>query len=45
VEGTISQLWNAGATGTRGTVHFTGVDWNRVLAPGASAQFGFCATR
>jgi endoglucanase len=45
VQGTISQLWNAGATVTDGAVRFTGVDWNRVLAPGASAQFGFCATR
>jgi endoglucanase len=45
VQGTISQLWNASATGTRGTVRFTGVDWNRMLAAGASAQFGFCATR
>ena len=45
VDGTISQLWNASATGAHGTVRFTGVDWNRVLAPGASAQFGFCATR
>jgi hypothetical protein len=45
MQGTISQLWNATATGTRGAVHFTGVDWNRALAPGASAQFGFCATR
>jgi endoglucanase len=45
VHGTMSQLWNASASGTRGTVRFTGVDWNRVLAPGASAQFGFCASR
>jgi endoglucanase len=45
VQGTISQLWNARATGTRGAVRFTGVDWNRVLAPGASTQFGFCASR
>jgi endoglucanase len=45
VRGTISQLWSATASGTGGTVRFTGVDWNRVLAPGASAQFGFCATR
>jgi endoglucanase len=45
VQGTISQLWTASASGTRGLVRFIGVDWNRVLAPGASAQFGFCATR
>jgi endoglucanase len=45
VQGTISQLWNATASGTRGTVRFTGVDWNRTLASGASAQFGFCAGR
>jgi endoglucanase len=45
VQGTISQLWNATASGSRGTVRFAGVAWNRELAPGASAQFGFCANR
>jgi endoglucanase len=45
VQGTISQHWNAVASGSRGTVRFAGVDWNRELAPGASAQFGFCANR
>lgn len=44
-QGTISQLWNARASGASGTVRFTGLDWNRVLAPGGSAQFGFCAAR
>jgi endoglucanase len=45
VQGTVSQLWNATANGSRGTVRFAGVAWNRELAPGASAQFGFCANR
>lgn len=45
VQGTISQLWNATANGSRGTVRFVGVAWNRELAPGASTQFGFCANR
>jgi endoglucanase len=45
VQGAVSQLWNATANGSRGTVRFAGVAWNRELAPGASTQFGFCANR
>jgi hypothetical protein len=43
VEGEISSLWNANATPVGDKLHFTGVDWNGSLAPGATAQFGFCA--
>lgn len=45
-QGRISQLWNARyqqQDGDRLTV--AGLDWNRQLAPGASASFGFCAER
>jgi endoglucanase len=45
VQGSITQIWNATASGLIGTVRFAGVDWNRELAPGASAAFGFCAFR
>jgi endoglucanase len=45
VQGTMFQVWNATASGSRGTVRFAGVAWNRELAPGATTHFGFCATR
>jgi hypothetical protein len=41
VRGTIVNLWNAEASGDSGDVTFSGVDWNRVLPPGGSAEFGF----
>jgi hypothetical protein len=43
VDGEISSLWNANVTPVGDKMHFTGVDWNDTLAPGSSAQFGFCA--
>lgn len=45
VQGTMFQVWNATAAGSRGTVRFAGVAWNRELAPGATTHFGFCASR
>ena len=42
LQGTLTDHWNAVASADSGTVTFTGVDWNRTLAPGASAEFGFC---
>ena len=43
INGEISSLWNANATEVGNEMHFTGVDWNGTLAPGETAQFGFCA--
>jgi len=45
VDGSIYTLWNAVASGSSGTVSFTGVDWNAELPAGASASFGYCANR
>jgi hypothetical protein len=45
VPGTVSSLWNAEYTQTGDQVKANGVEWNRVLAAGASASFGFCAER
>lgn len=45
IQGTMFQVWNATAVGSRGTVRFAGVAWNRDLAPGATTHFGFCASR
>ena len=45
VPGTINSLWNAQgtATGNGDDMTFVGVEWNADLAPGNSAEFGFCA--
>lgn len=45
VAGTLSSQWNAVVTVTNGTLSAVGVDWNKTLQPGATAQFGFCANR
>ncbi|MEE2902439.1 MAG: DUF1592 domain-containing protein [Myxococcota bacterium] len=45
IDGTISNHWNAQASGTSGKVRFGGVHWNDIITPGASANFGYCATR
>lgn len=45
VDGTITNAWNAAASGASGAVRFTGVAWNARLEPMASASFGFCATK
>lgn len=47
VPGTINDgnPWNATADARSGRVTFRGVDHNRELAPGGTADFGFCATR
>jgi cellulase/cellobiase CelA1 len=43
LEGTLSNLWNAEGSGDTGRVVFRGVAWNAMLAPGQSAEFGWCA--
>ena len=45
VGGTINNLWNATWSQTDGNLSASGVSWNQTLAPGATAEFGFCATR
>ncbi len=46
VEGSINNIWNAQQSpGAGGKQRFVGVEWNRSLAPGATAAFGFCAER
>jgi hypothetical protein len=45
IDGNINNLWNAQSSGTTGLVRFGGVNWNDILDPGATASFGFCATR
>jgi len=45
VEGTIGSFWNALYTQSGNLVTATGEEWNKVLAGGASADFGFCAER
>ena len=45
VSGTINNLWNATWTQAGSNLNASGVDWNKTLAPGAAAEFGFCAAR
>jgi hypothetical protein len=45
IEGTMTDVWNATATGTSGTITFVGVEWNASLDPQATASFGFCASK
>ncbi|TNE86843.1 MAG: DUF1588 domain-containing protein [Deltaproteobacteria bacterium] len=44
-DGTVNNIWNAEVVADGADWVFTGVEWNAVLEPGASASFGFCATR
>jgi hypothetical protein len=44
IEGTLTDHWNATATGDRGEVTFAGADWNRTVQPGATAEFGYCVS-
>jgi endoglucanase len=45
ISGTVNTLWNASWSQSGSTLNASGVDWNKTLAPGASAEFGFCAAR
>ncbi|WOS40477.1 cellulase family glycosylhydrolase [Xanthomonas rydalmerensis] len=45
ISGTINNLWNATWTQSGTTLSASGVDWNKTLAAGATAEFGFCAAR
>lgn len=45
IDGTLYEVWSAVNSGTSGTVSFTGVDYNKTLAAGASTTFGGCANR
>jgi Protein of unknown function (DUF1592)/Protein of unknown function (DUF1588)/Protein of unknown function (DUF1595)/Protein of unknown function (DUF1587)/Protein of unknown function (DUF1585)/Cellulose binding domain len=40
--GTLNSIYNAVATPASGGTKFVGVDFNRSLAPGGTAEFGFC---
>lgn len=44
VQGTIKQLWNATSQVDGAYTVFSGASWNAVVAPGKSAEFGFCAS-
>jgi hypothetical protein len=45
ISGTLMQNWQSKASGSTGTVVFTGETYNATLEPNASTQFGFCANR
>ncbi len=41
--GTVNNAWNVTWSQSGTTLQASGVDFNRTLAPGATAEFGFCA--
>lgn len=45
IEGNVSSLWNATWVQEGELLTVEGVSWNRTLAPGGSAQVGYCAAR
>jgi hypothetical protein len=45
VQGMIGSFWNAVYTQDGGQAIATGEEWNKILASGGSAHFGFCAER
>ena len=45
ISGKVNNLWNAVWTQSGSNLNASGVDWNKTLAPGAAAEFGFCAAR
>jgi cellulase/cellobiase CelA1 len=42
INGSLTDNWNSVADGDSGEVTFRGADWNRSLAPGQEASFGYC---
>ncbi len=45
ISGKINNLWNANWAQSGSKLSASGMDWNKTLAPGAMAEFGFCAGR
>ena len=45
IEGSVSSLWNATWVQNGELLTIEGLSWNRTLAPGGSAQVGYCAVR
>jgi endoglucanase len=45
LEGTVKNVWNATYTVTGTQMAAVGVAYNKTLAPQATAEFGFCATK
>jgi len=43
VDGTIDNAWNVNYDSDSGVVVFSNVEWNAILVPEQSAEFGFCA--
>lgn len=45
VDGRVTQAWNADWQQAGGSIVAVGLNWNRSIAPGQSAAFGYCAER
>ncbi len=44
LDGKLTDHWSSVADGDSGEVTFTGADWNKSVAPGQTAQFGYCVS-
>jgi hypothetical protein len=44
IDGRLTDRWNTIASADTGEVTFTGADWSRAVAPGASVEFGYCVS-
>lgn len=45
IKGRMYKNWNSISSQSGGTLKSSGVSWNKTLAPGQSAEFGYCASR
>ncbi|HKU38447.1 MAG TPA: cellulose binding domain-containing protein, partial [Polyangiales bacterium] len=43
VIGTLTSVWSCKPEGDTGRVTFRGADWNRIVEPSKSTEFGYCA--
>lgn len=44
IEGTLDHAWNAEYSGIQGSVTFSHLEWNRVVTPQMTREFGFCGS-
>lgn len=45
ISGHVNNLWSGQWSQNGSTLTVSGLDWNKTLAPGAMAEFGYCAAR
>lgn len=45
IQGSLSNSWSAVVTQQGSSLNASGMDWNKVLSPNATTQFGFCTSQ